>query len=177
MAYNNAINAGVTGLVSTSSTGVSSGRTITGTTGQVIVTNGNGVSGNPIISLDPSVISNRSQTAVTRPLNTAFQVSATRWSTVRYAIDISTTVSLTGSQVGTVILEIASDAGFTANVQTILTFSNGNSGSLVVGLVLTQLSTALPSADVPPAYYVRIRTVNVTGVPTFTYKSGQEVLL
>ena len=48
-----------------------------------------------------------SQSSASRSLNTIFQVSATRWSTVRYSIDISTTVSLAGSQIGTIILEMA----------------------------------------------------------------------
>jgi hypothetical protein len=119
----------------------------------------------------------RSQSAATRSLNTIFQVSATRWTTVRYSVDISTTVSLTGSQVGTVVLEMATNSAFTTGVQTLQQFSNGNSGTLVVGLVLTQLNTACLSGDIPPGNYVRLRTVNTTGTPTFTYQAGQEVLL
>lgn len=119
----------------------------------------------------------RSQSSATRALNTAFQVSATRWSTVRYSVDISTTVSLSGSQIGRVILEMATDAAFTTGVQSLASFGNGNSGTLVVGLVLTQLCTACLSGDIPPGYYVRLRTVNTTGTPTFTYQVGQEVLI
>lgn len=121
--------------------------------------------------------SNRTQSSATRTLNTIFQVSATRWSTVRYSVDISTTVSLSGSQVGSVILEMATNVGFTTGVQTIQSFSNGNSGTLVIGLVLTQLNTSCLSGDIPPGNYVRLRTVNITGTPTFTYQVGQEVIL
>lgn len=119
----------------------------------------------------------RSQSSSSRTLNTIFQVSATRWSLVRYSVDISTTVSLAGSQIGSVILEMATNAAFTTGVQTLQQFSNGNSGTLVVGLVLTQLNTACLSGDIPPGNYVRVRTVNVTGTPTFTYQAGQEVLI
>jgi hypothetical protein len=119
----------------------------------------------------------RSQSVSTRALNTIFQVNANRWSTVRYSVDISTTVSLTGSQIGQVILETATNAAFTIGVQTLQVFSNGNSGTLVIGLVLTQLCTACLSADIPPGNYVRLRTVNVTGVPTYTYQAGQEVII
>lgn len=177
MAYNNILNENVTGIITRNSSGISFGRTITGTANQIIVTNGDGISGNPTISLDPSVISNRNQSAATRTLNTIFQVSATRWATVRYSIDISTTVSLSGAQVGTVILEMATNSNFTTGVQSIQEFSNGNTGSLVIGLVLTQLNTACLNADIPAGNYVRIRTVNVTGNPTFTFKCGQETLL
>lgn len=119
----------------------------------------------------------RSQSAATRSLNTIFQVSASRWALVRYSIDISTTVSLSGSQIGSVILEMATNAAFTTGVQTLQSFSNGNSGTLVIGLVLTQLNTACLSGDVPAGNYVRLRTVNITGVPTFTYQVGQEILI
>lgn len=118
-----------------------------------------------------------SQASASRTLNTIFQVSATRWTQVRYSVDISTTVSLTGSQVGRVVLEMATNAAFTTGVQELQSFGNGNSGTLVVGLVLTQLCTACLSGQVPPGNYVRLRTVNTTGTPTFTYVSGQEVLL
>jgi hypothetical protein len=118
-----------------------------------------------------------SQSAASRTLNTIFQPSATRWTNVRYSIDISTTVSLTGGAVGRVVLEMATNAGFTTGVQELQSFGNGNTGTLVVGLVLTQLTTACLSGQVPPGNYVRIRTVNVTGSPSYTYISGQEVLL
>lgn len=131
------------------------------------------------VSLDyiknkPSALS---QSSATRSLNSIFQVSSTRWSSVRYSVDVSTTVSLTGSQIGTVILEMATNSAFTTGVQTIQQFSNGNSGTLVIGLVLTQLNTACLCGDIPPGNYVRLRTVNITGTPTFTYQVGQEVLL
>lgn len=119
----------------------------------------------------------RSQSSATRALNTAFQVNTTRDSEVRYSVDISTTVSLSGSQVGTIILEMATNSGFTTGVQTIQQFSNGNSGTLVIGLVLTQLSTACLNGFVPSGNWVRLRSVNNTGTPTFTYQIGQEVLL
>jgi len=156
------------------SDGVNDNRFSPGADGQVIAADSTQPLGLKYIS--PPDVLPRSQSSATRPLNTAFQVSATRWSTVRYSVDISTTVSLGGAQVGTVVLEMATNAAFTTGVQTILPFSNGNSGTLVVGLVLTQLSTACLSADVPPGNYVRLKTMNVTGTPTYTYRSGQEVL-
>jgi hypothetical protein len=118
-----------------------------------------------------------SQSAVTRSLNSAFQVSPTRLSEVRYSVDISTTVSLTGGAVGRVILEMATNSAFTTGVQELQSFGNGNTGTIVVGLVLTQLSTACLSGKVPAGNYVRLRTVNVTGSPTYTYQSGQEILM
>lgn len=127
-------------------------------------------------SSELAAMSTRSQSSPIRSLNTAFQVSTTKDAIVHYSVDISTTVSLTGSQVGQVILEIATNSAFTTGVQSLQEFSNGNTGSLVVGLVLTQLNTACVNGVVLAGYWVRLRTVNVTGTPVFTFKRSQEVL-
>lgn len=119
----------------------------------------------------------RSQSSASRSLNTIFQVSSTRDCLVNYSVDIATTLSLTTGQSGTVFLEIASDSGFTTNVQELARFVNGNTGTLTIGLSLTQNVTGTLTGYVPTAYYSRLRTANNTGTPTFTYRSGQEVLL
>lgn len=119
----------------------------------------------------------RSQSSASRSLNTIFQINATRDCIVNYSVDISCTLSLTTGQSGTVFLEIASNSGFTTNVQELARFVNGNTGTLTIGLALTQNVTGTLSGYVPTGYYVRLRTVNNTGTPTITYRSGQEVLL
>ena len=125
----------------------------------------------------PTVTSLSFTTAPSRSLNSAFQVSTTRDSLVSYSVDISTSVSLAGGQVGTVYLEYADDSGFTTNVVEVCRFVNGNTGTLVVGLTLNQTNTAPLGGVVPANKYVRLRTQNNTGTPTFTWRSGQEVLL
>lgn len=119
----------------------------------------------------------RSQSPASRSLNSGFQISTTRDSLVNYSVDVSATLSLVTGQVGTVFLEIASDSGFTTNLQELGRFVNGNSGTLTIGLNLTQNVTGTLSGFVPSGYYARLRTANTTGTPTFTYRSGQEVLL
>lgn len=119
----------------------------------------------------------RSQSSASRSLNSAFQVSATRDAMVNYSVDIATAISLTTGQSGTVVLEIASDSGFTTNVQELGRLTNSQTGTLTLGLALNQTVTANVGGYVPPAYYVRLRTVNNTGTPTFTYRSGQELLM
>lgn len=118
-----------------------------------------------------------SQSAQTRTLNSAYQVSATRGAFVNYSVRIVTTASIGGNQDGDVILEIASDSGFTTNVQTLSITQNAQSISLAVVLNSVQTQTGVLSGYVPPAYYARLRTVNNTGTPTYTYRSGQEILM
>jgi len=141
-----------------------------GTTGQVLTM----TSSTTMAFQNPS---NRSQSASTRSLNSAFQLSTTRDSEVRYSVDISCTSTLLGGQSGTVILEMANNAAFTTGVQTLCQFTNSNSVSLAIAITVTQINTACLTGYIPAGNWIRLRTVNGTGTPTFTYQVGQEVLL
>lgn len=139
-----------------------------GTAGQVLT----------MINNTDMAFRSRSQSSASRSLNTIFQVSTTRDCTVSYSVDISCTLSLTGGMTGTVILEMATNSAFTTGVQTLSQFTNSNTGSLTIGLNMTQINTAcLTANDIPAGNFIRIRTVSTTGTPTFTYQVGQEVLL
>lgn len=119
----------------------------------------------------------RSQASAARSLNSGFQVSTTRDSLVSYSVDVACSLTLTTGAVGTVFLEIASDAGFTTALQELARFVNGNTGTLAVGANISQNVTGTLTGYVPANFYCRLRTVNTTGTPTFNYRSGQEVLL
>lgn len=112
-----------------------------------------------------------------RSLNTAYQLSMTRNALVAITVDISATLTLSGGQTGTVILEIANDSGFTSGVQTVQSAVNGNTGALTIGLSLTQTASATLTGIVPLNKYYRIRTVITTGTPAFTMRTAQETLL
>lgn len=116
----------------------------------------------------------RSTSYTTRTLNSAFQISSTRDAIGTYAVDISSTISLTTGQTGTVFLEIADDSGFTTNVQEVTRFVNGNTGTLTIGLNLTQNVTGTLTGYIPAAKYARLRT---SGTATFTSRPSQETLL
>lgn len=116
------------------------------------------------------------QSSVSHSLNSAFQVSSTKNSTVNYSVDIATSLSLSGGAVGTVFLEICASSGFSSGVQEVGRYVNGQTGTLTLGLSLSQTGTANLSGFVPAGYYVRLRTANTTGTPTFTYRSGQETV-
>lgn len=111
-----------------------------------------------------------------RSLNSTYQNNNYRNLFVTSTVDIACSLSLTGGQTGTVVLEYADDSGFTTNTKTIQSTVNGNTGTLTIGLAITQTSSASLTGMVPPQKYYRWRTVNNTGTPTFTFRSAQEVL-
>lgn len=117
------------------------------------------------------------QASAIRSLNTAFQVSATRPVMVCYSVQLTVTASISGGQTGDVILEIASNSGFTANVQTVSIAGLGQTYTLAVALQGVQPQTGVVMGMVPAGYYVRMRTVSVVGAPAFSFRSGQEITM
>lgn len=128
-------------------------------------------------SLVPPLSSPKTQSTASRTLNSGFQISSSQSAMVTYSVDVACTLSLTTGQSGTVYLDMAQDSGFTTGLQTISQFTNANTGTLTIGLNLTQTMTGVLSGFVPAGYYCRLRTVNNTSTPTFTYKIGQETLM
>lgn len=120
---------------------------------------------------------NRSQAAASRALNSAFQVSATRDAIVSYSVQLTVTASITGGQNGDVVLEIATDSGFTTGVQTVAIAGLGQTYTLAIALAGVQPQTGVVSGVVPAGYYARMRTANNTGAPTYAVRAGQETLL
>lgn len=112
--------------------------------------------------------------SVSRSLNTIFQPHSGRDSYVNYCIDISCTLSLSGGQTGTVFLEMSESWDFSTDIFEVTRLVNGNTGTLTVGLNITQAVTAQLCGMIPAAWYVRIRTANTTGSPSFAYRVGQE---
>ena len=110
----------------------------------------------------------------TLTLNTARQASTTRDAQVTISVEQATTLSLSGGQTCNAFLEYADDSGFTTNVKEIGRSTNGNTGTLAIGLNITQTNTATITGLVPANKYYRIRT---TGTGTQTFRSAQEVLL
>lgn len=126
------------------------------------------------VSATPTV---RTFSNPSRSLNTAYQPSTTKDVFLTAAVDITASLSLTTGQTGKVTLQYADDSGFTTNVKTIQVSTNGNTGTLTIGLALGQTVTANVTGIVPAGKYARIATTNVTGTPTFTLQNVQEVTL
>jgi hypothetical protein len=120
---------------------------------------------------------NRSQSAQTRTLNSGFQISSTRDALAFYSVQMTVTASIGGGQDGDVFLDIASDSGFTTNLQTLAVGPCSQTYTLAISLQGVQKCSLTVSGYVPAAYYTRLRTVNNTGTPAYLYRYGQEVLL
>lgn len=117
------------------------------------------------------------QSAATRALNTIYRVSTTRPAWVTYSVQLTVTATIAGGQNGDVVLEIASDAGFTTAVQTLSISGLGQVYSLAVAIQGVQPQTGVVSGFIPAGYYARLRTVNNTGAPTYLFRAGQETVM
>jgi len=107
--------------------------------------------------------------SASRSLNSAFQVSTTKDAFVYYTVQISAAMTLGGGQTGTVFLETSPDNSVWTEAGRL---TNGNTGTLVIGVAITNNNVFQVSAFVPVSYYVRLRT---TGTATINYISGQEM--
>lgn len=112
-----------------------------------------------------------------RPLDTIFRPHNWRPMWVTYSVEMSVTSSITGAQKGEVHLELCPDEFFTDGVQTAAIIGLGQSYTLASALQGVSTPVGCVSAFVPTQWYVRLRTVNVTGTPTFTMRATQEALL
>lgn len=141
-----------------------------GTAGQVLTSNG--AAAKPTYQGIPSATA-RSFANPSRTLNSAFQISTTRDAFVSYSVNVSVISALIAGQSGTVFLEYADDNGFTTNVKTVAEGTNATGGVLNI----TNIGTVNVGGIIPTNKYVRLRTANNTGTPTFTFMRCQEVLL
>lgn len=109
---------------------------------------------------------------------TGFQVSSIKDSFVTYTAKITTTATIAGGQEGYVVLEVAATNSTTAgDWKEVGRVTNGQALSLALTLQSIQPVSGSVSAFVPAGYYVKVRSVNTTGTPTYIMVSGQEVLL
>lgn len=109
---------------------------------------------------------------------TGFQISSTRDSIANYNISINTSLSLSGGAAGQAVLEIAATNSTTPGDWTIIdSLQASNTGTLTIGLALNQIIAAGLNGTIPAGYYTRIRTINNTGTPTYSYNFGRETLL
>jgi len=115
----------------------------------------------------------KSFSSPTRVVNTSYRPSTTRDSFVSASATVAVALTLLVGGAGSIILEIASDSGFTTNVAELA--RTGISGG--AGIALAQSNSGQLAGYVPAGYYYRYRTVTTTGAPTFTINAAREVLV
>lgn len=109
---------------------------------------------------------------------TGFQVSSTREAVVTYSAKITTTATIAGGQEGYVVLEIAPTNSATAgDWKEVGRVTNGQALSLALTLQSIQPVSGILMGLVPAGYYVKVRSVNTTGTPTYSMVSGQEIMI
>lgn len=156
-------------------TGTSTGTvTSVGVTSSTLTVSGSPVTGSGSITINTPA---RTQSAQTRTLNSGYQISSTKDALVSYSVQMTVTASIGGGQDGDLFLDIASDSGFTTNLQTLAVAPCSQTYTLAVALQGVQKCPLNVSGYVPAAYYTRLRTVNNSGTPAYVYRAGQEVLL
>lgn len=106
-----------------------------------------------------------------------FQLSSTRDSSVSYSISITTSATIGGNSAGAVVLEICpTNSSTAANWIEIGRASNSQAITLAVALNSVQVNGSTLAGMVPAGYYTRLRSINTSGSPSFSFISGQEVL-
>lgn len=109
---------------------------------------------------------------------TGFQPSSTRNTFASYNITITSTATIAGNASGTVVLEVApTNSATPSDWLEVSRLTNGQSLSLALTLQSVQTIAGHLSGIVPAGYYVKVRSINNAGTPTYSYNSGLEVLL
>lgn len=109
--------------------------------------------------------------SASRAFNTAYQMSTTKYVDIRPSARIVCTLSLTGGQEGYITLQTSPDAITWTSVGQIY---NSNTGSLTIGLNTSQSNGSQVGTILPPNYYWKLITTNVTGTPTYTMMLGNK---
>lgn len=108
-----------------------------------------------------------------KTIGTAYTISNTLDHEILVSASISCNLSLTGGQAGSLILEISPNGSTGWIYQG--TIPNSNTGTLTVGLNTTQVGGGQLKAWLPRTYWWRLRSVNTTGTPTFTWIGGSQL--
>jgi hypothetical protein len=109
-------------------------------------------------------------TDVSRVLNTSYQATLQpRWNIVNFSVSINSSLTLSGGQTGTILLQTSPDNSTWTTVSTAV---NGNTGTLTVGLATTNSQTVQMVGTVPPNYYYRLSS---SGASTMGITNGREV--
>lgn len=122
-----------------------------------------------------TITNNPSRTIVTLTNATGTKLSSSQNVDVMYNITIGTTATIGGGSDGSVYLEISPTNTATSTWTKVQEVRNGQAITLAIVLQSTQTMTMQLHGIVPAGQYVRLRSVNNAGTPTYTLSSGQEI--
>ena len=129
----------------------------------------------------PAITNNPSRTIQTvAAAANGWQISATNTSFVSYSVTITANATglIAGASTGYVVLETASTNSSTAgNWLEIARSSNGQAFTSILTLTSSQPVGSTIAAYIQPGYYLRLRSVNVNGTPSYAINSSQEVII
>jgi hypothetical protein len=97
----------------------------------------------------------------TRSLGTAYQPNITRFMSIKGSVSITSSLTLSGGQSGSISLQTSPD-GITYTTKQ--TATNNNTGGLTIGLNTIQAQTTELVVDIPPGYYYKFVS---SGTSTF----------
>lgn len=112
-----------------------------------------------------------------RTLNTCYQISSTQDADFHYKVDVTSSLSLTSGATGTVTMTSYTNSGCTTGAQVIADGQSGQSGSLVIGLNISQVQSVPLDGTAPANRWVKITTANTSGTPSFSIRSTQSEIL
>lgn len=127
------------------------------------------------IKLDSMSTSTPTANSSNRSLNTCYQISANRDAFVSYSVDVDTTLTLAGGATGQVALTTFTNSGCTTGSTVVQKAKAGLTGTLVVGLTINNPATVTLGGVVTRGLWAELVTTNITGTPTFTMNTTQEV--
>lgn len=102
-------------------------------------------------------------------LNTSYQSAiSARYNVVLYSVNITSVISLSGGQSGSIVMQTSPDNSTWTNISTT---TNNTTGTLTLGLNISNAQTTTLSAIIPPLYYYRLTS---SGTSTMSIISGRE---
>ncbi len=108
----------------------------------------------------------------TQSFNTVFQANDTYPYTLdAISVSIACHLTISGGETGTIFFEVSEDGS--TNWIEVSRVSNSLTGSLVIGVSITDTKTFVLTGVIPPFWYARLRT-SASGSPTFTFVRSQE---
>lgn len=112
-----------------------------------------------------------------RALNSCFQISSTKDAGFHYKVDVTGSLSLTSGTTGTVTATTYTNSGCSTGAQVIADGASAQSGSLVVGLGITQTASIGLDGLLPAGKWLKITTANTVGTPTFAIRGAQSEVI